>query len=155
MDEYVQTPAYLIISDSIWILKLAIGKYFFQPGLKYRWSMRFCLVLALERLSAPAETLFFFFFFLHSTKNLQYKFTCYTTYKILNDTTRTMPLGAKNYDYSVASHKTKTTYIWIIKENNKTENKKPSKKHYTLSQIRYQVKMSAIITKQDVCWSYE
>ena len=53
----------------------------------------------------------FFFFFLHANKNLQYGFTSYTTYRILNYTTRTMPLGAKCYDYSVASQKTKTIYI--------------------------------------------
>ena len=35
----------------------------------------------------------------------------YTTYRILNYITRTMPLGAKCYDYSMASQKTKTTYI--------------------------------------------
>ena len=51
------------------------------------------------------------FFFIHSNKNLQYEFTSYTTYRILNYTTRTMPLSAKCYDYSVASQKTKTTYI--------------------------------------------
>ena len=50
-------------------------------------------------------------FFLRSNKNLQYGFTSYTTYRILNYTTRTMPLGAKYYDYSVASQKTKTIYI--------------------------------------------
>ena len=50
-------------------------------------------------------------FFLHSNKNLQYGFTSYTNYRILNYTTRTMPLGAKYYDYSVASQKTKTIYI--------------------------------------------
>ena len=51
------------------------------------------------------------FFFLHSNKNLQYGFTSYTTYRILNYTKRTMPLGVKYYDYSVASQKTKTIYI--------------------------------------------
>ena len=49
--------------------------------------------------------------FLHSNKNSQYEFTSYTTNRILNYTTGTMPLGAKYYDYSVASQKTKTTYI--------------------------------------------
>ena len=33
--------------------------------------------------------------FLHSNKNLRYKFTSDTTYRILNDTMRTMTLGAK------------------------------------------------------------
>ena len=47
-----------------------------------------------------------FKFFLHSINNLQYKYTSYTTYKIFNDITRTMPLGARYYDYSVASQKT-------------------------------------------------
>ena len=82
---------------------------------------------------------YFFFFFLHSNKNLQYGFTSYTTYRILNYTTRTMPLGAKYYDYSVASQKTKTIYIWITK-GKKYKTWKRSKEHYTLSQTRYQVK---------------
>ena len=51
------------------------------------------------------------YFCLHSNKGLQYKFTSYTTYRILIDTKRTMPLGAKYNDYSLESHKTKTTYM--------------------------------------------
>ena len=80
-------------------------------------------------------------FFLHSNKNLQYGFTSYTTYRILNYTTRTMPLGAKYYDYSVASQKTKTIYRWITEGGEKKfKTWKRSKEHYTLSQTRYQVK---------------
>ena len=51
-----------------------------------------------------------------------------------------MPLGAKYYDYSVASQKTKTIYIWITEEKKNSRHEKEAKKHYTLSQTRYQVK---------------
>ena len=44
-------------------------------------------------------------FFSHSNKNLQYKFTIYTTDIVLNDTMRTLPQGAKCYDHSVGSPK--------------------------------------------------
>ena len=49
--------------------------------------------------------------FLHSNKSFLHKSTSYSTNSIVNDTARMVPLGAKYYDYSMASNKIKTAYI--------------------------------------------
>ena len=76
-------------------------------------------------------------FSLHSNKNLQYKFTSYTIYR--NDTTRTMPMGAKYYDYFGHHKKLRRLIYELPKEKNETWEKE-SKEHYILSQTKYQVK---------------
>ena len=71
--------------------------------------------------------------FLCFYKNLQYKFTSYTTSRILNDTTRAMPLGAKCYDCSVASQKLRRFTNELRKA--KEQEMKKKKKQRTLHSI--------------------
>ena len=57
---------------------------------------------------------------LHSNENVQYKLTSYTNYRIGNDTTRTIPLGAKFCEHSVAIKKLRRLTSELRKETNKT-----------------------------------
>ena len=54
-----------------------------------------------------------------------------------------MPLGAKYYDYSVASQKTKTIYIWITEEKKNWRHEKEAKNTTLCLKLDIRWKMSA------------